>query len=550
VTPPGRPGRLDRRDRRALLRLGLRGTLALPALAGWRPARGAELPPAATPARRPGRGRGPFVITDRGALPDGKTLSTKAIQASIDACHKAGGGQVLVPPGRYLTAPIFLRSNVELHLMTGATLQATTDKSLYPLIDGRHGGVERKVHASLITGLDLENVSVTGNGVLDGDGFHWINAEQECIDLRIKRKLVTSEGLAGYPEDAPLKHPRPRLINLVKCSRVDLTGFTLERTPHYNVHLVYCDDVAVTGVRAKLVDKTLNASGVVVDSCRNVRISGCAISSGDDGISLKAGFGEDGRRVALDCSDIVIQNCTFTDSDGAAVAIGSETAGGIHNIVVTGCVMDNVKWGFRVKTNRGRGGYVDNVRVSDLVIKRARRHGIELTAWHDITLNPPVNLEAGPPETTPEVRNIDISDVTVSVAPMALHVRGLPERPFHSLTVRGLTSNQTDAGVRCENVENVLLDKLSVASAKAPALVAKGARDLEVRNLRSHQPAGALPVIELEDADNVLIAPSRLPTGTSKLLALKGTRNAAIVIEGNILPAGAIPTAPGVISVR
>jgi hypothetical protein len=190
------------------------------------------------------------------------------------------------------------------------------------------------------------------------------------------------------------------------------------------------------------------------------------------------------------------------------------------------------------------------VRVSGLVINRARRQGIELTAWHDSTLQPPVDLPPGPPETTPEVRHIDISDITVSQAPTALQLRGLPERPFHSVTVRGLTSNKTDAGVRCENVENIVLDKISVASAKAPALVVKGARDMEVRQLRSQQPASALPVIELEDAENVTVSPSRLPPGTTKLLALKGTRNAGIVIERNGVPASALPSAPGVISVR
>ena len=543
---------VGRARRRNLLAIGLKGLAALPAWGGLRPARAASPEiPVPRPARRTGRTQGAFSITDFGAVGNGKTLATRAIQAAVDACAKAGGGMVLCPPGRYLSAPIFLRSNVELHLTAGATLLATTDKRLYPLIDGRHGGVERKLHASLITGLNLENVAITGKGTLDGDGFHWINAEQDTLDLREKRGLPREyEGLASYPEDAPLRAPRPRLVNLVKCSRVELSGIAFERTPHYNVHLVYCDDVQVSGIRIKFIDKTLNASGVVVDSCRNVRISDSTISSGDDGISLKAGFGEDGRRVGLDCSAVVIQNCIFLDSDGAAVAIGSETAGGIHNVVITSCVMDNVKWGFRIKTNRGRGGVVEDVRVGNLMINRARRSGFELTAWHDSTLPFLPQVPPGPPETTPTVRNIDISDVTVSEAPAAWVVRGLPERPFQQLNFRAVSAHKTEAGILCENVDGITLDQMAVAPVKGPAVTVKGARDLELRQLRSQQPASDRPVIELEDVDKVLIAATRLPPGTGRLLALKGSRNAGIVVERNSLPASALPSAPGVISAR
>jgi hypothetical protein len=527
--------------------------LALPGAAVLLPVFGSRAAEAAAAggARARRSNTGTWRVTEFGAVGDGKTLATRGIQAAIEACARAGGGVVVVPAGRFLTAPIFLRSNVELHLATGATLVATTNKALYPTVEGRNGGVEQKLYASLITGKDLENVSITGNGTLDGDGFHWADAEQETAELRKRLGLPKPyDGLATYPEGAPLRYPRPRIINLIKCVRVNLAGFTLEQTPHYNVHLVYCDDVQVTGVRVKGLDKTPNATGIVVDSCRNVRIAGCTISSGDDGISLKAGFAEDGRRVGLDCADVIIQHCTFLDSDGAGVSVGSETAGGIHDVLISDCVMDNLKWGFRLKTNRGRGGVVENVRLNNLIIDRARRSGMELTAWHDAALFPDRHLQPGPAEGTPTVRDIDVSEVTISRCPVAFTVRGLPERPFEQMNFRSITANRIETGVQCEHLASVTFDGVSLAASRGPSLIVKATRDLELSRLRCLQPPGDTALVELDGVTNAHVDLRPLPPGIKRLVALKGARNTGIVVERNHFPADVLPHAPGVVSVR
>jgi hypothetical protein len=515
------------------------------------PVAAAALLPAAAGARPRRASSGTWRVTDFGAAGDGKTLATRGIQAAIDACAKAGGGVVVVPAGRFLTAPIFLRSNVELNLATGATLVATTNKALYPTVEGRHGGVEQKLYASLITGKDLENVSITGNGTLDADGFHWVDAEQETVELRQRLGLPKPyDGLATYPEGAPLRFPRPRIINLIKCARVNLAGLTLEQTPHYNVHLVYCDDVQVTGVRVKGLDKTLNATGIVVDSCRNVRISGCTLSSGDDGISLKAGFAEDGRRVGLDCADVIIQHCTFLDSDGAGVSIGSETAGGIHDVVLSDCVMDNLKWGFRLKTNRGRGGVVENIRLTNLIIDRARRSGMELTAWHDAVAFPDRHLQPGPAEGTPIVRHIDLSELTISRCPVAFTVRGLPERPFEQLNFRAITATRTETGVQCEHMAGATFDGVSLSASRGPSLLVKSTRDLELARLRCRQPPGDAALVELDGVADAHVDLGPLPTGVKRLVALKGAPSSGIVVERNHFPDHVLPRAPGIVSVR
>jgi Glycosyl hydrolases family 28/Pectate lyase superfamily protein len=535
--------------RRDLLALALPGAAALlPVFGSRRPARAAST--GGAPSRRT-LNSGTWRVTEFGAVGDGKTLGTRAIQSAIDACAKAGGGVVVVPAGRFLTAPIFLRSNVELHLTTGATLLATRDKALYPSVDGRNGGVEQKLYASLITGKDLENIAITGNGTVDGDGFHWVDAEQETVQLRKKLGMPKAyDGLLTYPEGAPLRYPRPRLVNLIKCVRVNISGLTLEQTPHYNVHLVYCDDVQVTGIRVKGVDKSRNATGIVVDSCRNVRISGCTISSGDDGITLKAGFGEDGRRVSLDCADVIVQHCTFLDSDGAGVAIGSETAGGIHDLVVSDCVMDNLKWGFRLKTNRGRGGVVENVRLSNLIIDRARRAGMDLTAWHDVSMFPDRHLQPGTAEETPIIRNIDISDVTISRSAAAWVMRGLPERPFEQLSFRSIACNRTETGVSCEYTAQLTFDDVTMAASRGPSLVVKSTRELELSRVRCQQPPGDTPLVELEEVTGAHLDFRPVPAGIKRLIALKGARNTGIVVQRNHFPDSVLPRAPGVVSIR
>ncbi len=236
---------------------------AVEALAPLRPGR-AYAEPSKVPERGARReaGRvdpvgGPvYDVRSFGARPNAKSLVTKAIQAAVDECGRRGGGTVLLPPGLYQSGPIFLRDNVNFHLMAGARLEATADFGQFGLIDGRAGGVERKLHASLITGTNLSNVSITGRGTLDGNGFGWQQAELAAVELITKLGLpVTAEGKRVYPPGAVLQHPRPRVVNLIRCQGVSLSGVFIERSPHWTVQLVYCDDVEIFGVRIGGPDK-------------------------------------------------------------------------------------------------------------------------------------------------------------------------------------------------------------------------------------------------------------------------------------------------------
>ena len=529
--------------RRSLLAAGLAtAAAALPARAH---AAAAVVPSSRTKAVRTPLPSGPiYDVTKFGAKTDGKTLATAAIQAAIDECGRRGGGTVILPPGEYVSAPLFLRDNVGLHLFAGARLTATADKELYPPIDGRAGGVERQVYASLITGVGVSNVAISGRGTLDGNGLVWMQAHVANAALRAKLGLIPrGEGMATHPPGSPLRYPRPRLINLVRCQGVSISEIALERTPAWTIHLVYCTDIDITGVRINGYDKGQGTSGIVLDSCKDARLSSCHLSAGDDGIALKAGYDEDGRRVGIDCSDVVIQNCTFLDSAGAGIALGSETAAGIRNVTVTNCVFDNVAWAFRIKSNRGRGGGIESVRLSGLIIHRSRTAAFEITGFHD------PGLPVAPPIGTPTFRNIVCSDFVVSDAPKLGAIHGLPERWVESVVLKDLLVHEARSGLVCENVKGLSIENLTIAPDAGPAVALKNVSDVEIRRLRVGK-TNSNAAIVLDGAHDVLVASCKAPPDLKVFLALEGAGSDGIVLVDNVVPSAALQPARGIVVKR
>ena len=236
-----------------------------------------------------------YDVRSYGAAGDGCTLATASIQKAVDACAADGGGKVLVPAGRYPTGPIFLKSHVQIELAPGAVLLGSTNFRDYPAIAGRWEGVERKVYASLLTGRDLEDVSITGRGVIDGRGAPWWDAHRQTSALRSRLGIKGRE--PENPPDAPLRWPRPRLINLYHCTNVLVRDLTLLNSPSWTVHPVYCRNVTLDNLTILNPADSPNTDAVDPDSCQDVRISNSRFDVGDDCIVIKSGYNEDGRRV-------------------------------------------------------------------------------------------------------------------------------------------------------------------------------------------------------------------------------------------------------------
>jgi glycosyl hydrolase family 28 len=494
---------------------------------------------------------GVFDIKRFGAAGDGKTLCTRAIQHAIDACAAAGGGMVVVPPGQYVTGALFLRSNLELRLSAGATLLGSQRFEDYPPIQGRSEGIERKIYSSLLTGQDLENVTITGPGVIDGQGARWWQAHETTQAMRLQGKLRRE---ADNPPGAPLRWPRPRVVNLIRCRGVVLKTVTVRDGPAWNIHLVYCEDVVVHDVTA-IGLQAANSDGIVIDSCKQVRVSDCSLASGSDCIAIKAGYNEDGRRVGIPCEDVTIVNCNVALSIAAGIAIGSETAGGIKNVTISNCSIARSRYGVQVKSARGRGGTVERIQVSNLVLDQIKDTGVMISTFYDSVLWQVMfgdkQPSSGNPETdrtirlpvgdgTPTVRDISIRGLTMGQVDRVAVIEGLPERFIRGVRLQDLTVTGSRTGVVCTRAAELTLEGLSLAPLESPAVAARAVERLEVRGLSYPHPGAELPVVQLEDAAGAFVHGCYVGGGARALVQLTGAHNRDVVLSDNTLPTGTL----------
>jgi polygalacturonase len=423
---------------------------------------------------------------------------------------------VLVPAGRYETGALFLRSHVELHLAAGATLLASPRPEDFPAIAGRDEGVEQKVHASLLTGLDLENVAVTGRGTLDGRGEAWVEAYRATRKIREDLNLPRE---AGNPPGAPLKWPRPRVINLIRCRDLLIEGVTVLEMACYGVHLTYCEGVLITGLSTRMRNGGGGTTGIVIDSSQRVRIANCSIGPGGEGIGIKAGYNEDGRRVGRPAQDILITGCHLFRLTSTAVAIGSETAACIRNVSITGCLIQDTPNGIHVRAPRGRGGVVERIRGDNLVIDGGIKVALKLSHYYDSVKMNAVqaivgrrNLETSPSrvapvdEGTPTFRNFAFRGLTVGgAAELVALVEGLPERPIRGVLFADIDAPQAVGGISCNLAAEIAISNFEVGTLASCAVDAREVERIEVHRLRAARPCPDAPAIWLENVGGALI---------------------------------------------
>jgi hypothetical protein len=486
-----------------------------------------------------------FDVRRFGAAGDGKTACTRALQAAIDACGQAGGGTVVLPAGQFLSGALFLRNNVHLHLSAGATLLGSTRFEDYPPISGRSDGVERTIYASLLTGEDLENVGITGQGIIDGQGPPWWQAHQITRDARLARGMPRE---AENPPEVPLRWPLPRLINFIRCQRVLLAGVALRHAPSYSIHLVYCQDVAIEQVSMSGLEAQ-HCDGIIVDSSKQVRIAGCCIGSGGESIALKSGYNEDGRRVGVPCEDIVVTNCNLFYSPGAAIAIGSETAAGIKNVTVANCVISNCKYGVHIRSPRGRGGIVERIRISNLVLDHIGDAALFMTHFFDSVRmdnlfgespspanNPELDrsIKPRPDEGTPTFRDVALGGLTLGDVPRIATIEGLPERFIHGVSITDVVAHRARAGLSLQRVSQVRISNLSVGPTEWPAVAARDVERLEIHRLCAETSVKG-PLVELQNVAGAFIHGCDVAQSGNRFVQLHGS-NRQIRLAGNNEP--------------
>ena len=293
-----------------------------------------------------------FDITEYGAVDGGSVSCTKAIADAVAACREAGGGMIYVPSGIYLTGAIQLYSNMELHLEAGATLLFSNDMEEYPPVMSRWEGVDRMVHMSCIYADHERNISVTGRGTLNGQGKFWWDVLKQDRDVK------------DFPKPH-IKYPRPKFISFDSCEDVYIEKVKIIDSPSWTINPIRCHNVHVEGVTIVNPADSPNTDGIDPDSCKDMHISNCHIDVGDDCIAIKAGT-EDAKE-DISTENITITNCVMVHGHGGVV-LGSEMSGSIRNVTVSNCVFQDTDRGIRLKSRRGRGGVIENLLVTNIMM--------------------------------------------------------------------------------------------------------------------------------------------------------------------------------------
>lgn len=486
-------------------------------------------------------------VKDFGAVADGTTKDTAAIAKAIDDAVKAGGGMVYFPAGTYLTGPIHLKTNITLYLEAGSVLKFSEDFDDYlPMVKSRWEGLECINFSPQIYAYRAENIAIVGRGTIDGQGKIWWDsyqrnraaAEDQDRIARVAKYVEMfkekNKDLMGYDYFVQKgSFLRPPMIQPVECSRVRIEGVHLKNPPFWTCNPVYCDNVTVTGISIKNPAESPNTDGINPDSCSNVHISDCHISVGDDCITIKSGRDEDGRRVGRPCENITVTNCTMLDGHGGVV-IGSEMSGGVKKVTISNCVFDGTDKGIRMKTTRGRGGAVEDIRVDNIIMTNIPRGPIYLNMFYTRAPEEPVS------ERTPAFRNLHFSNITVKGAPVAGYILGLPERPVENVTFTDINID-ADTGFECKDAQGITFDRVTINTKKGPALKCIDTSDLEINGVRTATPHEDAPVIDLTDVQDVYVHGCRATPETGTFLALKGQASRKVILQGNYLEPAKLP---------
>ncbi len=376
-----------------------------------------------------------FDLTAYGAVADNKTDIKPALDRAIADCHAAGGGRVIVPAGDWFIAgPIHLKSNVNLHLAEGATVNfSTTPTDYLPLVHTRFEGTEVMNLSPLIYAFEQENIALTGNGTFHGrasrdNWWTWSRNARPAINAA---RQQGEEGVPVVARTYGADHGlRPVFVQPYRCTNILIEGVTFRDSPMWFINPVLCTNVTVRNVST--IGHGPNNDGCNPDSTRDVLIEGCLFDTGDDCIAIKSGRDGDGRRVGVASENIIIRDCTMRDGHGGVV-IGSEMSGDVRNVFAEDCRMDspNLERALRIKSNSFRGGVVENVHFRNVEVGEVADAVFRINLFY--------STERG--EHLPTVRHVTMENVTSKKSRRAFHFHGVEGRPITDVTVRNCTFN-------------------------------------------------------------------------------------------------------------
>jgi len=458
-------------------------------------------------------------ISDFGGKGDGYSLNTDAFKKAIDALTAKGGGKLNVPAGVWFTGPIVLKSNINLHLEKGTLILFSPDFNLYPLVNTSFEGLDTKRCQSPISARNAVNVAITGEGSINGSGEVWRPLKKAKVTDSHWKKVINSGGVlkdpgSWFPTEGSLKGQslsdmnvpnrkltdlewneikdflRPVMINFIECKNILLQEVLFENSPSWNIHPLMCTNLIVDNITVRNPDYAQNGDGIDVESCKNVLIINSNFDVGDDGICIKSGKNEEGRKRARPTENVIVDNCKVFRAHGGFV-VGSEMSGGVRNISVRNCQFLGTDVGLRFKSNRGRGGLVENIFVDgiymfDIVTDsflfdlyyggKSASESLEDGDQTPIEAeNPPVTVE------TPSFRNINIKNIVSRNARRAMFFNGLPEMNISNINVENAIITSQIGAVISES-DGIKFKNIHIIPQTGPAITLQNVKNFDLKD--------------------------------------------------------------------
>nr|WP_297166608.1 glycoside hydrolase family 28 protein [uncultured Dysgonomonas sp.] len=459
-------------------------------------------------------------IADYGGVPDGATLNTETFAKAMQALSQKGGGTLTVPSGIWYTGPIVFQSNINLHLEKGALILFSSNFDLYPLVHTVFEGLDTRRCQSPISGRNLKNIAITGEGSINGSGDAWRPLKKSKVtdshwQRVIKSGGVVKDGNYWFPSKGSLKGNdmsdmnvpqgdlsdeewksvkdflRPVMVSFIECENVLLEGVLFENSPSWNIHPLMCKNVIVDNVFVRNPGYSQNGDGLDLESCQNSIIVNSTFDVGDDAICIKSGKDEDGRRRGMPTENVIIDNCKVFQGHGGFV-VGSEMSGGVRNISVSNCQFLGTDVGLRFKSRRGRGGVVENIYVNNINMFDIATESFLFDLYYggksasealeDGDETPVENIVYEVDETTPVFRNIYVKNLTSRNARRAMYFNGLPEMNITNINLENTTITSTFGGELSES-DGITFKNVKIIPKEGPALILNNVKNMDAIGL-------------------------------------------------------------------
>lgn len=460
-------------------------------------------------------------IVDFGAVGDGLYSNTQAIAQAIAEVSAKGGGKVTIPRGMWLTGPIALKSNINLHLEAGALLLFSKDFDQYPLVETSFEGLNTVRCVSPISARDVENIAITGDGTIDGNGDAWRFVKKGKMTPGQWKNLVGSGGvlnekgdlwfpsqssLDGYRATNSFNVPetqdpgelekmkdflRPVMVSIINSNRILLDGPTFQNSPAWNIHPLMSEDIIIRNLNVRNPWYSQNGDGLDLESCKNVLVYNNTFDVGDDAICIKSGKNEDGRERGMPTQNVIIKNNTVYHGHGG-FTVGSEMSGGVKNIHVSHCSFIGTDVGLRFKSTRGRGGVVENIYISEIDMINIPTDAINFNLFYggnspvleaDQSADDEARDETPVPvsEETPSFKDIYMKNIRVTGSGVGANFQGLPEMNLQNVVLENATL-EAEKGIIAVDTDGLILKGVKVIPGQGSALTLYNSKNVEVED--------------------------------------------------------------------